>query len=75
MQLIAGLQDQHALPAHRNDDKLVLLELGCFIARQMRWSGRAGLRERFEVTNNWIRNADQPTEKARAQNKIEKMTA
>ena len=58
MQLIARLQNQHALSAYRNDDKLFLFELGRFIAREMRRSGRSGLRQWFEVTNNWVRNAD-----------------
>lgn len=74
MQLIARLQNQHALSAYRDDDKLVLLEFGRFIARQSRRPGRAGLRQRFQITNDWVSNADQPTEKARAQNQIEKMT-
>jgi hypothetical protein len=73
MQLIAGLQNQHALSAYRNDHKLVLLKLGYFIARQMRRPGRPGLWQRFEITNDWVRNADEPTEKARSQKKIEKM--
>lgn len=75
MQLIARLQNQHALPAHWDDDKLVLFEFGRFIARQMRRPRRAGLWQWFKITDDWVRNADQPTEKACAQNHIEKMTA
>ena len=75
MQLIAGLQNQHALPAYRNDDKLVLLEFGRFIARQVRRSGRPRLRQRFKIADDWISDADQPAEKTRAQNKVEKMSA
>ncbi len=75
MQLIAGLQNQHALPAHWSDDKLVLLEFGDFIARQTRRPRSPGLRQRLEIANNWISDADQPAEEARAQKKIEKMTA
>ncbi len=75
VQLIARLQHQHPLPAHRDDDKLFLLQLGRFIARQMRWSRWPGLLQRFEITNNWVCNADHPTEKTRAQDQIEKMTA
>jgi len=73
MQLIAGLQNEHALPAHGDDDKLVLFQFGRFIARQMRRSCGPGLRQRFEITNDWISDTDQPTEKARTQKKIEKM--
>ena len=73
MQLIAGLQNQHALTAHRNNDKLVLLKFGGLIARQMRRSGRPCLRQRFKIANDWISDADQPAEKTRAQKKIEKM--
>jgi len=73
VQLIASLQNQHALPAHRNDDKLILLQFGRFIASQPRRSGRPGLRQRFEITNDWISDAGQPTNEARAQKKIEKM--
>ena len=73
MQLIASLKNQNALSAHRDDHKLILLEFGCFIARQSRRSRWTSLRQRFQITNNGIGNADQPTEKARTQNKIEKM--
>jgi len=75
MQLITRLQDQHPLPAYRNNDELVLLEFGGFVARQMRWAGRPCLRQRFKVTDDRISNTDQPAEKARAQKKIEKMAA
>ena len=75
MQLITRLQDQHPLPAYRNNDELVLLEFGSFVARQMRWASRPGLRQRFKVTNDRISNTDQPAEEARAQKKIEKMAA
>ena len=75
MQLIARLQNQHALPAYRNNDELVLLEFGGFIARQMRRPGRPGLRQRFKVTNDRISNTDQPAEEARAQKKVEEMAA
>jgi hypothetical protein len=73
VQFIAGLQNQYALPAHRNDDKLVLLQFGRFITSQSRRSGRTGLWQRLEITNDWISNADQPREDACAQKKIEKM--
>ena len=73
VQLIARLQNQHPLAAHRYDNKLVLLEFGCFVARQMRRSRRPGLGQRFEITNDWVCDADQPTEKTRAQDQIEKM--
>jgi hypothetical protein len=73
MQLIARLQNQHALATHRNDHKLILLQFGGFIASQMRRPGRPGLRQRFKIANDWISDADQPAEQARAQNKIEKM--
>src|SRR6266516_2736918 len=75
MQLIARLQNQHALTAHRNDDTLVLLEFGSFIACQMRRPGRPGLRQRFEIPNDRISNAGQPSEGARAQKEIKKMAA
>jgi len=75
MQLITRLQDQHSLPAYRNNDELVLLEFGSFIARQMRWSGRPGLWQRFKVTDDRISNTDQPAEEARAQKKVEEMAA
>ena len=75
MQLITRLQNQHPLPAYRNNDELVLLEFGGFIARQMRWPGRPGLRQRFKVTNDRISNTDQPAEEARAQKKVEEMAA
>lgn len=75
MQLITRLQDQHPLPAHRNNDELVLLEFGSFIARQMRRAGRPCLRQWFKVTDDRINNTDQPAEEARAQKKIEKMAA
>ena len=45
------LQNDHALTAHRNDDKFVLLQLGGFIAGQTRRSGGTGLRQRLEITN------------------------
>ena len=70
MQLISRLQNQHPLPAYRNDDELVLLEFGRFIARQMRWAGRTCLRQRFKVTNDRISNTDQPTEEACAQKNV-----
>ena len=66
MQLIARLQNQHALPAYWNDDKLVLLEFGGFITRKMRWTSRPGLRQRFKVTNDRISNTHEPAEEARA---------
>jgi hypothetical protein len=66
MQLISRLQDQHPLPAYWNNDELVLLEFGSFVARQTRWAGRPGLRQRFKVTNDRISNTDQPAEEARA---------
>ena len=75
MQLITRLQDQHPLPAYRNNDELVLLEFGSFVARQMRWAGRPGLRQRFKVTNDRISNTDQPAEEARAQKNVEEMAA
>jgi len=75
MQLIARLQNQHALPAYWNDDKLVLLEFGGFIARQMRWAGRASLRQRFKISNDRISNTHKPTEEARAQKNVEEMPA
>jgi hypothetical protein len=75
MQLILGLQNDHALPTYWNDDKLILLKLGCFITRQMRRPSRSGLRQRFEITNNWINDAGQPTEDGRTQEKIEKVAA
>ena len=75
MQLIARLQNQHPLPAYRNDNELVLLEFGGFIARQMRWAGRPRLRQRFQVSNDWVSNTDQPAEKARAQYNVEEMAA
>ena len=70
-QLIVRLQNDHALSAHRHDDKFVLLQLGGFIAGQMRWSGRTGLRQRLEITNDRIGDAGQPAEDARAQEKID----
>lgn len=75
MQLIAGLQHQYALPAYRNDNELILLELGRFIARQTRWPGRSRLRKRFKVADDRIRNAHKPCEEARAQNNVEEMAA
>ena len=75
MQLVIRLQNQHALSAHRHNHKLVLLKLGRFIACEMCWAGRPGLRQRFKVTNDRISNTDQPAEEARAQKKIEKMAA
>ena len=75
MQLITRLQDQHPLPAYRNNDELVLLEFGGFIARQMRWPGRPCLRQWFKITNDGISNTDQPAEEARAQQKVEEMAA
>ena len=75
MQLITRLQDQHPVPAYRNNDELVLLEFGGFIARQMRWPGRPCLWQRFKVTDDRISNTHQPPEEAHAQKKIEKMTA
>ena len=75
MQLIASLKNQNALSAHRDDHKLILLEFGCFIARQSRRSRWTSLRQRFEITNDWISDADQPAEEARAQKEIEKMAA
>jgi hypothetical protein len=73
VQLIGRLQNYHALPAHRNDDKFILLELGRLIASQTSRSSRPGLRQRLEVTNDRVSNADQPTEEARAQKEIKKM--
>jgi hypothetical protein len=75
VQLIGGLQNYYALPAHRNDNKLVLLQFGRFIASQTRRPRRSRLRQRLEVTNNWVGDTDQPAEQARAQKKIEKMAA
>jgi hypothetical protein len=75
MQLITRLQDQHPLPAYRNDDELVLLEFGGFIARQMRRPGRPCLWQRFKVTDDRISHTDQPAEKARAQKNVEEMAA
>ena len=75
MQLIARLQHQYPLPAYRNDDELILLKLGGFITRQMCWSSRPRLRKRFKVTDDRIRNAHEPAEKARAQKNVEKMAA
>jgi hypothetical protein len=75
MQLITRLQDQHPLPAYRNNDELVLLEFGSFIARQMRWPGRPCLWQRFKVTDDRISNTHQPAEEARAQQKVEEMAA
>lgn len=75
VQLIGRLQNYHALPAHRNDDKFILLELGRLIAGQMRWPRRPGLWQRFEVTNDWVNDTDQPAKQARTQEKIQKMAA
>src|SRR6187401_196133 len=75
MQLVTSLQNQDALSAHRNNHELVLLKLGRFIACEMCWAGRPGLRQRFKVTNDGIRNTNQPTEEARAQKKVEEMAA
>ena len=75
MQLVARLQNQDALSAHRDNHKLVLLKLGRFIACEMCWPGRSGLRQRFKVTNDGISNTDQPAEEARAQKKVEEMAA
>lgn len=75
MQLIAGLQHQYALPAYRNDNELILLQLRSFIARQMCWTGRSRLGKRFKVTDDRIRNAHEPCEEARAQNNVEEMAA
>jgi hypothetical protein len=75
MQLISRLQDQHPLPAYWNNDELVLLEFGSFVARQTRWASRPGLWQRFKVTNDRISNTDQPTEEARAQKKVEEVAA
>ncbi len=75
MQLVIRLQNQHALSAHRNNHKLVLLKLGRFIACEMCWASRPGLRQRFKVTNDRISNTDQPAEDARAQKKVEEMPA
>ena len=75
MQLITCLQDQHPLPAYWNNDELVLLEFGSFVARQMRWPGRPGLRQRFQITNDRISNTHQPAQEARTQNNIDKMAA
>jgi hypothetical protein len=73
MQLVTRLQNQDALSAHRDNYKLVLLKLGRFIAREMCWAGRPGLRQRFKVTNDRISNTDHPAEEARPQKKIEEM--
>ena len=75
VQLILGLQNQHPLPTHRHDDKLVLLQFGRFVSSQPRRPRRAGLRQRFEITNDWISDAHQPAEEAHAQENVEKMAA
>src|SRR6478672_12095605 len=75
MQLVTSLQNQDALSAHRDNHKLVLLKLGRFIACEMCWAGRPGLRQRFKVTNDRISNTDQPAEEARPQKKVEEMAA
>jgi hypothetical protein len=75
VQLTIGLQNQHPLTAYWNDDKLILLKLGYFITGQMRRAGRTRLRQRLEITNDWIDDAGQPTERGRTQKKIEKMAA
>ena len=75
MQLITRLQNQHPLPTYRNDNELVLLEFGGFIACQTRWPGRACLRQRFKITNDWISNTHEPTEEACAQKNVKEMAA
>ena len=75
MQLITRLQNQDPLSAYRHNYKLVLLKLGRFIACEMCWTGRPGLRQRFKVTNDRISNTDQPAEEARAQKKLSRKMA
>jgi hypothetical protein len=64
--LIGGLQNDHALTAYWDDDKLILFEFGCFIASQSCRSCGTCLRQRFQITYDRVNDADQPTEKARA---------
>ena len=73
--LILRLQNDYALPAHRDDDKFILLELGSLFAGQTRWSRGPGLRQRLEITNHRISDTGQPAEDGRAQQKIQKVTA
>src|SRR5471032_1352271 len=73
--LIGRLQDDYALPAHRNNDEFILLQLGGLIASQMRGSRGASLRQRLEIPNDGVRHRDQPAEEARAHEKIQKITA
>lgn len=75
VQLILRLQNDHPLAAHRDDDEFILLKFRCFISRQTRRSGRSGLRQRLQITNNWICNARDPTKQTRTQENIDKMAA
>ena len=60
-ELIARLKNNDALPAHRDDDEFLFLELGRIFARQSRRPGRAGLRQRLEITNDRISNGSRPS--------------
>jgi hypothetical protein len=73
-ELVARLQDDDALPAHRDDNEFVLLQLCGFVPRQMRRPGRAGLWQGFEITNNRIRDARDPCRGAGPEDEIEKAT-
>jgi hypothetical protein len=73
--LIGRLQSDHPLPTHREDDKFILLQFGSLFTRQTRRPGRSALRQRLEITDHRVCYTHQPAEDARAQQKIEKITA
>src|SRR6185436_16787547 len=65
-------QDQHPLAADRDDDRVILLELGQFDGRKPRWTDRSGARKRLEVSDDRIDNACQAAEGARAEKPVQK---
>src|SRR3954466_11290420 len=60
--LIGRLQNNHALPAHRDNHEFVLLELGGFLERQVGRAGWSRLRQRLEITNDGVGEVPEPAE-------------
>ena len=51
------LENQNPLAAHRDNDKMVLLQFGQFFSCQASRTDSAGAREGFEVANHGVQNA------------------
>src|ERR1051325_675362 len=72
-ELLRGiLEHQDSFPTDRDDDRMILFQLGHLIAGQASRAGGSAATKRFEIANDGVKDADQTSHCARPQKGVQK---